>query len=84
LKKRRRKAVPKGKQKMKATIGARLSSSNQRLLTEFLEISGASKSLVTNAAIEEMVPIWLERLKGGRSWFKPNPANHGAHNMTGE
>jgi hypothetical protein len=55
LKKRRRKAVPKGKQKMKATIGARLSSSNQRLLTEFLEISGASKSLVTNAAIEEMV-----------------------------
>jgi hypothetical protein len=53
-------------------------------LMEFLQISGASKSLITNAAIEEMVPIWLERLKGGRSWFKPDPTNHGAHNVSGE
>jgi hypothetical protein len=86
LKKTRRKGSPqKGRQKkMKTTIGARLSPSVQRLLMEFLQISGASKSLITNAAIEEMVPIWLERLKGGRSWFKPDPANRGAHNVSGE
>lgn len=70
------KKVPRKANKMTGemeTIGGKLTQTNKAEVPVFLELTGASKSFLLNAALETAIPIFKRRMKSGHSWYKADP-----------